>query len=168
MTTTQEIIQRTKQLVAIPSTQDNPTALQEAVKFVTRLVALQPDVTIEGFERNGKPSFLAYRGHKRPETFDILLNAHVDVVPSAPSKFKAIEKDGRLYGRGVLDMKGTAMVLTDLFCEMVNKVPYALGLEIVSDEEIGGHNGTALHIEEGLRSKFVVMGEYANHPNTIY
>jgi succinyl-diaminopimelate desuccinylase len=166
--TTQEIIELTKQLVAIPSTSDNPAALHDAVNFVTRIVARHPNITIEGFERNGKPSFLAYRGNVRPSTFDILLNAHVDVVPGQPDQFTATEKKGRLYGRGVLDMKGTALVLTDVFCEMVNKVPYKLGLEIVSDEEIGGYDGAKLHIDEGVRSSFIINGEYTNHRNTIY
>jgi succinyl-diaminopimelate desuccinylase len=166
--TTQEIIKLTKQLVAIPSTADNPATLHEAVNFLTLIVASHPNITIEGFERNGKPSFLAYSGHVRPSKFDILLNAHVDVVPGKPDQFTAVEKDGRLYGRGVLDMKGTALILTDVFCEMVNKVPYKLGLEIVSDEEIGGYDGARFHIDEGVRSSFVVNGEYANHRNTIY
>ena len=130
--------------------------------------AIHPDITIEGFERNGKPSFIAYRGHVRPPTFDILFNAHVDVVPGLPEQFVPVEKDGRLYGRGALDMKGTAVVMTDVFCELVNKVPYELGLEIVSDEEVGGYDGARLHIDEGLRASFVVCGEYANHRNAIY
>jgi succinyl-diaminopimelate desuccinylase len=166
--TIQEIIKLTKQLVAIQSTADNPAALKEAINFVTRIVASHPDITIEGFERNGKPSFLAYRGHARPNKFDILLNAHVDVVPARPDQFVAVERDGRLYGRGVLDMKGTALVLTNVFCEFVNKVPYKLGLEIVTDEEVGGYDGARLHIDDGLRSSFVINGEYANHRNTIY
>jgi succinyl-diaminopimelate desuccinylase len=166
--TTQELIELTRQLVEIPSTGDNPAALKDAVNFLARIVASHPGITIEGFERNGKTSFLAYRGHTRPTKFDILLNAHVDVVPGSPDQFKPVIKDGRLYGRGALDMKGTALVMTDVFCEFVSKVPYKLGLEIVSDEEVGGYDGARLHIDEGLRSSFVINGEYANHRNTIY
>lgn len=166
--TTQSLIQLTKELIAIQSTADNRKALKEAVNVLACVVAAHPDITIEGFERNGKPSFLAYRGRVRPRKFDILLNAHVDVVPGHPDQFIPFEKDGRLYGRGALDMKGTAVVMTDIFCEMVNKVPYELGLEIVSDEEIGGYDGARLHIDEGLRASFVINGEYANDRNTIY
>lgn len=163
-----KLIDQTKQLVAIPSTGDNPAALKEAVDFVAAIVAAHPGITIERFERNNKHSFVAYHGSKRPKKFDILLNAHVDVVPGAPEQFKPYEKDGKLYGRGALDMKGTALVLTDVFCELAGKVPYELGLEIVSDEEIGGYDGVHMHIAEGLRADFVIMGEYANERHTIY
>ncbi len=166
--TTQDIIELTKQFIKIPSTRDNPDAVYEAVEFVANLVANCPGVTIERFERDGVPSFLAYRGKTRPEKFDIILNGHVDVVPGKPEQFKPIIKNGRLYGRGALDMKGTTLTMTDVFCEMVNKVPYKLGLQIVGDEEIGGYNGTRLQIDEGVRAKFVIMGEYTNHRHTIY
>ncbi|HSW79249.1 MAG TPA: M20/M25/M40 family metallo-hydrolase [Candidatus Saccharimonadales bacterium] len=164
----QQLIDLTKQFIVIPSTRDNPDSLQDAVKFVADIVSKCPGVTIENFERDGVKSFLAYKGKKRPDKFDIILNGHVDVVPGKPEQFMPIEKNGNLYGRGALDMKGTTMVLADVFCEMVNKVPYSLGLQIVSDEEIGGYNGVRLQIEQGVRAEFVIMGEYANHRNTIY
>lgn len=167
--TTSELIEQTKQLIAIPSTAANPEALKQAVNFIEQIVrAAHPDITIEKFERNDKPSFLAYKGTVRPEKFDVLLNAHLDVVPGTPEQFIPYEKDGKLYGRGVLDMKGTAVVLTDVFCELVKDVPYALGLQIVSDEELGGYNGVKLHVSEGVRTEFAIMGEYANDRHTIY
>ena len=169
MTSTKDIIEQTKRLIAIRSTADNPAALRAAVGFVADVVQeLCPDITIERFEQNSKPSFLAYRGTKRPEQFEILLNAHVDVVPAKANQFKAYEKDGRLYGRGALDMKGTALALTHLFCELVNEVPYGLGLQIVADEETSGYDGAQLQIAQGVKAKFVVIGEYTNAKHTIY
>jgi succinyl-diaminopimelate desuccinylase len=164
----QILIDQTKQLVTIPSMVGNPEALQAAVKFVADIISAYPNITIERFERNGKPSFLAYYGASRPEKFDILLNAHVDIVPGTPELFTPTEKDGRLYGRGVLDMKGTAIAMTHAFCELAGTVPYSLGLQIVSDEEVGGYDGAQLQIDHGVRASFVIMGEYANHPHTIY
>jgi len=165
---TQEIISKTTELATIPSSLDNPNALCQAVDFVADFVAAHANVTIERFERNGITSFLAYKGSVRPDRFDILLNGHVDVVPAAPEQFVPYVRDGRLYGRGVLDMKGTVMALAAVFCEMVNEVPYVLGLEIVSDEENDGTNGVQYHIAQGVRADFAVMGEYVNHRDAIY
>jgi succinyl-diaminopimelate desuccinylase len=165
---TDDMIEKTKELIAIPSTADNPAALREAVEAIAAMLKDCPGVTIERFEQNGKLSFLAYRGPVRPDTFDILLNAHLDVVSAAPELFKPRVEDGKLYGRGALDMKGTAVVMTTIFKELLNTVPYALGLQIVSDEELGGYDGVRLQIDEGVRSRFVIMGEYANDRNTIY
>lgn len=166
--TDRQLIDLTKRFISIPSTRDNPAALQDAINFVAGIVAKCPDVTIEKFERDGVHSFLAYKGKIRPQKFDIILNGHVDVVPGKPNQFKPIEKNGRLYGRGALDMKGTTLVLANIFCELVHKVPYSLGLQIVSDEELGGYNGTRLQIEQGIRADFVVVGEFTNHRHTIY
>jgi len=168
MTTTDQIIELTKQLIAIPSTADNPQALNDAVALIARGIAKPPGVTIEWFGHGHKPSILAYRGKARPEKFDILLNAHLDVVPGEPSQFKPTVKDGKLYGRGALDMKGTAAALTAVFCELVQEVTYPLGLQIVTDEEIGGFDGVRAQIDDGVRANFVVIGEYSNDRNTIY
>lgn len=167
--TTEEIIQQTTKLVAIPSTLDNQHFLRQAVDFVADFVVrFAPGVTIERFEQNGITSFLAYKGSKRPAKFDLLLNGHVDVVPGTPDQFVPFQKDGKLYGRGALDMKGTVMVLASAFCEMVNKVPYALALQIVSDEENSGCNGVQYQLAQGVRADFAITGEYSNHRNTIY
>lgn len=162
-----EIIAHTTRLVAIPSTADNSHALKEAIDYVADFVTAYADVTVERFEQNGKASFLAYRGRARPEKFDIILNGHVDVVAAKPEEFTPYEQDGRLYGRGALDMKGTVMVLAGVFCRLVNESPYVLGLQIVSDEETGG-NGTLQQIQQGAKADLTIIGEYANHRSTIY
>ncbi|HEY8999118.1 MAG TPA: M20 family metallopeptidase [Candidatus Saccharimonadales bacterium] len=162
-------IETIKQLLAIPSTADNPEALAQAVDFMATFVAMHvDDVTIERFESNGKPSFLAYRGDVRPAKFDVLLNAHLDVVPGAPDQFKAVEKNGRLYGRGAFDMKAAAVVESLVFCELVHDVPFELGLQIVSDEEIGGFDCALYQIEQGVRADFILTGEHTLAPNIIY
>lgn len=166
---TKEIIQQTKNLVAIPSTLADQQARTQAISFMADFITAHvPSVTIEYFEQNSVTSFLAYKGNIRPAKFDILLNAHVDVVPGIPTQFTPFEKDGRLYGRGTLDMKGTAMVLASVFSELVNEVPYALGLQIVSDEENSGDDGTYHQVMQGVRANFAIMGEYSNHKATIY
>ncbi len=165
---TTDIIETTKQLIAIPSTSDNPAALQEALDVLIEIIAKVPGVTIERFNSKYRPSILAYYGETRPEKFDIILNAHLDVVPGTPEQFKPVVKDGKLYGRGALDMKGTAASLASLFCELAPTVPYALGLQLVTDEEIGGYDGVRHHIDRGINADFVIMGEYSNARNTIY
>lgn len=167
--TQEQLIEHTKQLIAIPSTSDNPMALQQAVEYVANLLQTYcPEVVVERFDSNGHPSLLAYRGPERPARFDILLNGHVDVVPGRADQFKPYIEDGKLYGRGALDMKGTAVCLVDAFCEAVLHVPYQLGLQIVCDEEIGGYDGVRFQIDQGVQADFVVVGEYSNHKNTIY
>lgn len=158
--TQEQLIEAAKELIAIPSTSDNPEARQAACEYIVNILENSgKDITIERFEQNGKQSILAYRGGQRPEKFRLILNGHVDVVPGKTEQYQAYIQDGKLYGRGTYDMKTAALVLADVFCEFVEKVPYALGLQIVTDEEGSGHNGTRYQIEQGVRADFVICGE---------
>lgn len=164
--TNQELIEQAKKLIAIPSSEDNPNALRAAYDFMVEFVRKNnPKVTIEKFESNGIHSFLAYKGAKRPEKFHLLLNGHVDVIAGKPEQYEPTIKDGKLYGRGSHDMKAACVILAQLFCDYVDKVPFELGLEIVTDEEPGGHNGVQHHIKQGLRADFVICGEAGRSTN---
>jgi succinyl-diaminopimelate desuccinylase len=161
------LMRATKGLLAIESTADNPKGLRAALDYMRQLIInCGKDITIEEFESGGKPSFLAYRGPIRPEKFHIILNGHIDVVPGKGSQFVAIERDGKLYGRGAYDMKAAAVVLANIFCEFVDTTPYPLALQIVSDEEDNGHNGTDYQIAHGVRGNFVICGDCGRAPGT--
>lgn len=164
----EHLIEIAKQLIAIPSTADNLPALHEACDVMVQLInAAGKDITIEQFESNGKPSLLAYRGGSRPERFHVLCNAHLDVVPGKPEQYQPYVRDGKLYGRGAYDMKTAAIVLAEVFCEFVDKVPYALGLQFVTDEESSGVDGTQHQIAEGVRGDFVICGECGRLPGAF-
>ncbi len=143
----------------IPSVEDNPQALQEVLNEAKIYLS---GFTIEEFEQNGKPSLLAYIGNKRPEKFKLLLNAHLDVVPGKPEQFQPKEQKGKLYGRGAYDMKAAAAVMIVLFAELAKKVSYPLGLQLVTDEELGGQDGTKYQLQEGVLADFVIAGENTN------
>lgn len=158
--TTDELLKKTKELIAIRSVGDDRKACNDALEYVADFVRQRnPKVTIEYFGSNGIKSLLAYRGKKRPAGFHVMLNGHVDVIPAKPEQYKLKVKDGKLYGRGVYDMKAACIIMADLFCEFVDEVPYELGLQIVTDEETGGFDGTAYQISKGVRADFAISGE---------
>ena len=157
--TQEELIEKTEQLIAIESTVHNTPALHVAVDFVADYVSQFEGITIERFESNGIPSFLAYAGPERPAEFDVLFNGHLDVVPGHEQDFVPRVLDGKLYGRGVYDMKMAALIMADVFCQQAATSPLALGLQIVADEETGGYNGVRYQLDQGVKAKFVVTGE---------
>jgi acetylornithine deacetylase/succinyl-diaminopimelate desuccinylase-like protein len=81
-------------------------------------------------------------GSKRP----LILLAHLDVVgadhqPWTVPPFTPTEKDGFLYGRGVLDDKGWAAIATETFLELHRshaKLHRDVILALTGDEESGG------------------------------
>ena len=71
-------------------------------------------------------------------------------------------KNDRLYGLGSMDMKANVACLISTFKEVANKVNYPLGLQLVTDEEVGGLNGTKHQVDKGVRANFVIAGETTN------
>ncbi|MEU4237206.1 M20/M25/M40 family metallo-hydrolase [Actinoplanes sp. NPDC026619] len=160
MTTwTEGITDRVAALIAIPSTADRPAELQRALDLV--VAEAGPGLAVRTFLSNGKPSALLHPP-RHPGPFRVILNAHLDVVPAPPSGFVPRLEGDRLHGRGAHDMKAAAIVLTDVFRELAAELPYPIALQLVTDEEVGGADGTAHQLAEGVRADFVIIGEQSN------
>jgi succinyl-diaminopimelate desuccinylase len=146
------------ELLAVPSTADRPGDLRRALDFVVDFVG--PGFTVQRFESGGRPSALIYREAARPR-FRIILNAHLDVVPASADQFRPRRDGARLYARGAQDMKVSALVQALVFRELAGGVPYPLALQLVTDEEIGGRDGTRHQLEQGVSGEFVIIGEHS-------
>jgi succinyl-diaminopimelate desuccinylase len=146
------------ELLAVPSTADRPGDLHRALNLVVDFVG--PGFTVERFESAGKPSALMYPGAERSR-FQIILNAHLDVVPAPPAQFQPRRDGDRLYARGAQDMKVSALVEAQVFRELAGTLPYPLALQLVTDEEVGGRNGTLHQIRQGVSGEFVIIGEHS-------
>lgn len=118
--------------------------------------------TIERFEKEGSHSALIYAGKSRPEQFKIILNGHLDVVPGKDFQYSPKVEGDKLYGVGALDMKSNLACMIYVFKEVASQVNFPLALQIVTDEELGGFNGTKYQVEQGVRSEFVIAGETTN------
>ena len=109
-----------------------------------------PGFTVERFDSGGKPSALVYPGPGAAERFRVILNAHLDVVPAPPEQFRPRREGNRLYARGAQDMKVSALAQALAFRELAGPVGYPLALQLVTDEEVGGRNGTRYQLERGV------------------
>ena len=70
--------------------------------------------------------------------FDVLVIGHIDVVPADDSMFVPVIKDGKMFGRGTLDMKSFAAVaLNSLQYVMKNNLDIKFGFILSTDEETG-------------------------------
>src|SRR6266699_1549307 len=136
------------ELLAIPSTSERPAELRRALDYVLDFVG--PGFTVERFESGGKPSALVYPGTGRRD-FHVILNAHLDVVPAPPDQFRPRRDGDRLFARGAQDMKVTGLLAAQVFRELAASLPYPVALQLVTDEEVGGRDGTRYQLERGLR-----------------
>ena len=107
----------------------------------------------------GRENLLARVGKARPGYRKLMVLLHTDVVPSGdPSAwkfapFEPFEKDGKLYGRGVLDDKGP---LASAFATLLLLKKYEQFVEgefifgAVGDEEVGIGVGIECLLERNL------------------
>lgn len=153
------IVSLTKKLVSIKSVPGDIVACRQALDCA---LAELKGFTIERFEHKGVRSALVYAGKKRPKRFKILLNGHLDIIAGKVSQYIPRIQGGRLYGVGALDMKASVACLISVFREMARTVDYPLGLQLVTDEEVGGFCGTQYQIVKGVRADFVIAGEPTN------
>ncbi|MCE4602104.1 MAG: M20 family metallopeptidase [Desulfurococcales archaeon] len=94
-------------------------------------------------------------------------NGHYDVVPggqgwTVTEPFKPVVKDGRLYGRGAIDMKGGIAAALGSFkaLKLDSKEPgLTLEAAFVPDEEIGGECGTGYLLEQIESPDYLLLPE---------
>jgi len=106
-------------------------------------------------ESQGVPSLvITTQQTKHPK---VLLMAHIDVAPAAVEAFELRREHGRLYGRGVFDMKFAVAAYVKLLLELgEDAAKYDVGVMLTADEETGGHNGTGYLVEQGWRTDVAI------------
>lgn len=85
---------------------------------------------------------------------DVLLNAHLDVVPAEEEVFQIREENGWLFGRGTHDCLGNSAVVANLLVDLQGKV--SLGAIFSTDEEVGGATTKAM-VERGYTARRFVL-----------
>ncbi|MBG0567300.1 M20 family metallopeptidase [Actinoplanes aureus] len=153
----EELVAPAVELIGIRSTADRPDDLHRALGLVLELVG--PGFEVRRFSSGGKPSALVSVSAGEPS---VILNAHLDVVPGEPHQFTARRDGHLLYGRGAHDMKCAALVLATVFRDLAPRLPFPIALQLVTDEEVGGFDGTGHQVAQGVRAGFVIIGEQSN------
>jgi succinyl-diaminopimelate desuccinylase len=153
-----ELIALTNDLIAIPSIADRPDQLQAVIDYAERYARAVPGALVQRAEEAGKPSLIVTLRDTRAPA--VMLNAHLDVVPARPEQFMPVVRDGRIYGRGSQDMKGSGAVLLRLIKDLAAlPAPPDVGFMFVSDEEIGGEHGTGYLAQQGWSCGFFLAAE---------
>lgn len=139
----------------------NPDEFKKCLNYIDSIVQNIPDWSYR--EYNSKGFISRVYSHKNfiksdIKEFDIYLYGNIDVVDGGDSLFVMQERDGKLFGRGTIDMKfGVAVsleVLLKLSQEILKK---PIALVITTDEELGGINGAKYLVDElGYRGKCVI------------
>lgn len=134
----------TKALIARPSVTPEDQGCQEIL--IERLQTL--GFQVERLRFGEVDNFWAERGEGKPL---VVFAGHTDVVPPGPLEqwdsdpFQPEVRDGYLYGRGAVDMKGSLAAFVCAIEDFLQRRPEhqgAIGLLITSDEEGPATDGT--------------------------
>ena len=160
--------------VRIPSVSSDPARAddvkQNAEHLATQLRALGAD-RVETWPTAGHPAVFAewVRAPGRPT---LLVYGHHDVQPVDPlgewvsPPFEPAVRDGRLWGRGVVDDKGQVYIhvkAVESFIKTAGALPINLKMIIEGEEEIGSANLDVLMRDHArdLASDFVCVSDTA-------
>ncbi|KND51987.1 MAG: acetylornithine deacetylase [Parcubacteria bacterium C7867-001] len=151
-----DIEQLTRDLVGFRSSHERPEELKKCLEYCVRFFDGLP-LTVSRFESNSIESVLIHTG--AADNLDVLLVGHIDIADGHDRLFTLEKKDGKLIGRGVVDMKAFIATSMAVLRDMVQEgSPLALGLLVVTDEELGGKDGSRFVVEEKeIRAKVVLV-----------
>ena len=145
------LVDALKQLVACPSVCADP-AMADGMEKVRQLI--EQKLNQMGFQNrqrllpdngSGQPAIYAER-LDAPDKPTMLIYAHYDVQPPDPldkwltPPFDPVERDGRIYGRGISDDKGPMMIALETlaaFIAVEKTLPVNVKLLIEGEEETG-------------------------------
>lgn len=167
MTRTERLL---SELIALPSVNpaflraDSPRAGEQRVADYLASVAAQAGLDVE-FQpvQPGRANLLARLSPFGKVQHRILLAPHLDTVDAADeTQFVPRRKQGRLYGRGACDTKGSVAAMLGALCELARRQRRPARTEIlfagVVDEENAQAGSRAL-IRHGLKADLAIVGE---------
>ena len=174
-----EIVQFTVDLVRMPTVNPPGDEYESCARFLGNHLR-QRQFDVEYIVADGRPEHTARhprvnvvasrRGGGGPV---VHLNGHIDVVPPGEGwtldPFAGVVRDGRIFGRGVCDMKAgiaAAVYAAEAIARAGVALPGTLEISGTVDEESGGFAGVAWLAEQGriakARTDYVIIPEPLN------
>lgn len=158
------IIETIRQMVEVESPSDDRDAVNRHVEQLSDMLSGEAKLTRKKGGSYGDHLLVDFKLPGRKKTGQVLALGHTDTVyPLGILKTMPWRvADGRLWGPGVLDMKGgvaffihAMRALRELDIPVASKVV----LQLNSDEEVGSHSSRALTEAMALQSKCVLVLE---------
>ncbi|MBR5598717.1 MAG: M20 family metallopeptidase [Alphaproteobacteria bacterium] len=137
-----DLIKKIEDLICFRSVTGNIEEIKKCFEYIrSSLDGIGANITIEEFE-NASP--VIYIRNNNEDVQDVLILGHLDVVAAKEEQFLPKIIDGKLYGRGSLDMKSFAIVGLESMRYVIEKgLDVKFGIILSSDEEKGSHSTDA-------------------------
>ena len=167
----EEIVRLSSELISTNTT--NPPGNEYLGADVIKKYFNAHGIRYDTFEKApGRTNIIGYIGKGSPA---LLVACHLDVVPAGEGwdtdPFKAVVKNGRIFGRGANDNKGQMapmLVLAKFLKENESKLNGTLLLVGAADEEKGSRLGLEYLLDEcGITADYAIIPDVANNMRII-
>lgn len=130
-----DLLSTIEDLIRFRTETGNAAEIAKAAEYIKQMFA-NSDVNVSVFQTTASP--VVFLRNTEEFDFDVIVLGHIDVVPAKDEMFEPIIKDGKMFGRGTLDMKSFAAVaLNSMEYVAKHKLPLKFGVILSTDEEKG-------------------------------
>ena len=130
-----DLMQTVEDLIRFRTETGNEAEIAKAAQYIKDKFA-GTDTLVEIFQTTASP--VVFLRNCDTLDFDVVILGHIDVVPAADEMFVPRTENGKMYGRGTLDMKSFAAVALNSMDYVVrHKLPIKFGVILSTDEEKG-------------------------------
>ncbi len=131
-----DLIKTIEDLVKFRTETGNATEIDKCLAYIAE--SFKGTAARVKIERFADASPVIYLSNNDDMLQDVLVLGHIDVVKAADDMFKPYVKDGKMYGRGTLDMKSFAAVaMNSLHHVLAENLSLKFGIILSTDEEKG-------------------------------
>lgn len=151
-----DLIKTISDLVRFKTETGNQIEIDKCLEYIKNAFnGTKANVKIERFD-NASPVIYVRNNDKDEQ--DVLVLGHIDVVKAKDEMYEPKIIDGKMFGRGTLDMKSFAVVALNSMCYVLeNNLDVNFGIILSSDEEKGS-NSTHAFLEryKNIKAKVVL------------
>ena len=151
-----DLIKTAQDLIRFRTETGNAEEIHRCLDYVQNLFD-SSGALVRVFEKPGIAPVI-FISNADTDDFDVLILGHLDVVPADDKMFDPVVENGKMHGRGTLDMKSFAAVaFNSMFHVLENNLDLKFGVILSTDEEKGS-KGTEAFMEAhpGLKAKIVL------------
>lgn len=130
-----DLIATIQDLIKFKTETGNAPEIKKAAEYIVNKFT-NTNVEAEIFQSTASP--VVFLRNCKGIDFDVLVLGHIDVVPAEDKMFEPYIKEGKMFGRGTLDMKSFAAVaMNSMEYVAEHKLPIKFGVVLSTDEEKG-------------------------------
>lgn len=151
-----DLIKTIEQLISFKTETGNATEIDNCLDYAKNLFSgTEAKIDICRFENASPVLFIR---NIDTNDYDVVCLGHLDVVPAEEKMFKPYIENGKMFGRGTLDMKSFAAVaFNSMFHVLQNNLPIKFAVILSTDEEKGSASTHAfMNAHPNLKSKIVL------------